>query len=132
MVGFGHRLTIVVNQLDGEEAELRINIFPLDGFQKTIRVESGAHVEVGATDFIFDDNNPHRYATVKLFVAGSDTEKFLMPRDFLTYGKIIITRNQDGNIRIVGIKARFSDFGRIKYVMHLLSKYLFVYVGNRY
>lgn len=113
MVRLGQRVTVVENRLD-EEVELRVKVSPTHQVWEKFQIGSGRNAEFGATGFIYDDYNSHRYATIEIFLNGSDLGMFLMPRDFLTYAKIIIAKDANGKICISGLKSGLTDFGRIK------------------
>lgn len=113
MVRLGQRITVVENRLD-EEVELRVKVSPTHQVWEKFHIGSGKKAEFGATGFIYDDYNSHRYATIEIFLNGSDLGMFLMPRDFLTYAKIVIAKDANGKICISGLKSGLTDFGRIK------------------
>lgn len=109
-----NRVTVIESRLGDITAQLIVIAHPTDNFQETITITSDKKIEVSATRFNFADYNPGRPVTIKLFIDGLDTGRFLIPTDFTTYAKILIDRDADGKLKIKGIKARWPDFGRIK------------------
>ncbi|KAK6928991.1 hypothetical protein RJ641_005196 [Dillenia turbinata] len=114
MASMLERITLVENLLHGEVL-LVAKVWPANTVRKTIPVNSGGCVEIGATEFCMGDINPEVFPTIWIYVDGFNTGRFLQPTDFVSYGKIKISLDENsGEIKLSGVKARLTDLGRIR------------------
>ncbi|KAK6928995.1 hypothetical protein RJ641_005200 [Dillenia turbinata] len=107
-------VTLVENSLFGEVA-LVAKVWPANTVRKTILVNSGGCVEIGATEFCIGDINSEVFLTIWIYVDGFNTGRFLQSIDFVNYGKITILADENSSpIILSGSKARLTNVGRIK------------------
>ncbi|XP_010648607.1 uncharacterized protein LOC104879016 [Vitis vinifera] len=113
MIYPGRRVTVIENETE-QQVELTVTLFPTHRVHKRISIAPGTSTEVAATGFCYAPSNPDRPPMISVSVDGSSSGKLLTRRHFITYGKIIVARGPDGGLLISGVKARWTDLGRIK------------------
>lgn len=116
MIYPGRRVTVIENETE-QQVELTVTLFPTHRVHKRISIAPSTSTEVAATGFCYAPSNPDRPPMISVSVDGSSSGKLLTRRHFITYGKIIVARGPDGGLLISGVKARWTDLGRIKYVI---------------
>ncbi|KAL6345052.1 hypothetical protein AAG906_007783 [Vitis piasezkii] len=116
MIYPGRRVTVIENETE-QQVELTVTLFPTHRVHKRISIARAPPL-----------NNPDRPPMISVSVDGSSSGKLLTRRHFITYGKIIVARGPDGGLLISGVKARWTDLGRIKGLGCMFGR---SYDGNR-
>ncbi|EEF48293.1 conserved hypothetical protein [Ricinus communis] len=97
---------------------------PAGNYDRVIEIPISGHLNIPATYFHDRSILSGRATVLKIFINGDDSGEVLNPQHFVHFSRLIFSVEPDtGCLVIRGVRARLTDFGRLRGLGWLLRRY---------